>query len=229
MADTKAGLVISAELTGLSIEDLKVMQNLRISIPNNSSSSSSSSSRNPRLKLMNSALLEVPRTLVDLLATDDRPAISAFLDGASFPQRRSSNDITLRGAKKSQGTQTRASNAEAEVGKGNVAVQEEAAVAQPTSSSPWKIRLIFLCLLLWLVLPLFLPMMPWTWCSPVDWIFEEPDPNISGWLNFAPRPSPWSNLLPHDFSRWPIISNFFDFFFDRPDLESKWCGNIPIG
>lgn len=202
MADTKAGLVISAELTGLPIEDLKVMQNLRISIP------SSSSSRKPP-KIMNPALLEVPRTLVDLLATDDRPAISAFLDGASCPQRRSSKDIT-RGAK-SQGTQTKASHAEAEVDKGNVAVQEQAALAQPTSF-PWKFWLIFLCLLLWFVF----------------WMFGEPDPN-SGWLNSAPKPSSWSNFLLHDFSRWPIISNFFDFFFDRPDLESNWCGNIPIG
>lgn len=215
MAHTKAGLIISAELTGLSTEDLKVMQNLRISIP------SSSSSRNPR-KSMNPALLEIPMTLVDLLATDDRPAISAFLDGASCPQRRGSNDIT-RGAK-SQGTQTRPSDAEAEVGKGNVAAQEEAAVAQSTSSR-WNIWLIFLCLLLWFVLPL---LMALPWSSPVDWIFEEPDPN-SGWLNSAPKPSPWSNLLPQDFSRWPIISNLVDFFFDRPDLESKWCGNIPIG
>ena len=217
MTDTKAGLVISAELTGLSIDDLRVMQKLRSSIP------SRSSSRNPRY-LMNPALVEIPRTLVDLLATDDRPAISAFLDGASYPQRRRSNDITRE--VKSQGTQTELSDAEAKMDSGNVAVQEEVAVAQPSSSSsPWKIWLIFSCLLLWLVLPL---LMPLPWSSPVDWIFEEPDPN-SGWLDSAPKPSPWYNLLPDDFSRWPIISNFIDFFFERPDLESKWCGNIPVG
>ena len=207
--EDKAGLVVSAELTGLSINDLKVMQNLRMSIPG--------SSRNPR-RVMNSAQLEIPMTLVDLLATDDRPAISAFLDGASFPQSRTSNDIA-RGTE-SRGTQTKASNAEAKGNKENIAVQEEVAVAQPTSF--WKI-FIFLCLL-WLILPL---LMPLPWSSPVAWIFEDPDPN-SGWLDYVPKPSPWANLLP-DFSRWPIISNLFDFFFDEPDLESKWCGNIPIG
>ena len=205
----KAGLVISAELTGLSIDDLNIMQNLRMSIPG--------SSRNPR-KVMNSAQLEIPRTLVDLLATDDRPAISAFLDGASFPQARASNNI-VRG-RKSQGTQTKVSDAEAKEIKENITGQEEVAVAKPTSL--WKI-LIFLCLA-WLILPL---LMPSPWSSPVAWLFEDPDPN-SGWLDYVPKPSPWSNLLP-DFSRWPIISNILDLFFDQPDLESKWCGNIPMG
>lgn len=61
MTDSKAGLVISAKLTGLSIDDLKVMQNFwRNILPR------SSSSRNSR-NLMNPALAEVPRTLVDLL------------------------------------------------------------------------------------------------------------------------------------------------------------------
>lgn len=121
MAD-KTGLVISTKLTELSIDDLNIMQNLRMSIPG--------SSQNPR-KVMNPAKLEIPRTLVDLLATDDRLAISAFLDGASFPQARASNDI-VRG-KKSQGTQTKVSDTEVKGIKENITGQEEVAVVKPMS------------------------------------------------------------------------------------------------
>lgn len=221
MAD-KAGLIISAELTGLSIDDLKVMQSLRMTIPG--------SSRNP-LNVMRSAQLEIPRTLVDLLASDDRPTISAFLDGASFLQSRASSEIA-RGIK-SQGTQTDASHAEAAGNKENMAVQKELAMERPDSKQfrgwprsgfayLWKI--LILLSIFWFILPL---LMPLPWSSPAAWFFEDPDPN-SGWFDYVPEPSPWSGLLP-DFSRWPIISKFLDFLFDDPDLESKWCGNIPIG
>lgn len=221
MAD-KASLIISTELTGLSIDDLKVMQTLRMTIPG--------SSCNPQ-NVMRSAQLKIPRTLVDLLASDDRPTISAFLDGASFLQSRASSEIA-RGIK-FQGTQTEASNVKAAGGKENVAVQKEMAMERPNSkqlrgwpwlgfASLWKI-LILLCLL-WLILPL---LMPLPWSSPAAWFFEDPDPN-SGWFDYVPEPSPWSGLLP-DFSHWPTISKFFDLIFDKPDLESKWCGNIPIG
>ena len=221
MAD-KAGLIISAELTGLSIDDLKVMQSLRMTIPG--------SSRNP-CNVMRSAQLEIPRTLVDLLASDDRPTISAFLDGASFLQSRASSEIA-RGIK-SQGTQTEASYAEAVGNKENIAVQKELAMERPNSKQLrgwprsgfaclWKI--LILLFLFWFILPL---LMPFPWSSPATWLFEDPDPN-SGWFDYVPEPSPWSGLLP-DFSRWPIISKFLDLLFEEPDLESKWCGNIPIG
>lgn len=215
----EAGLIISAELTGLSIDDLKVMQSLRISIPG--------SSRNPH-KIMSAAQLEIPRTLVDLLATNDRPAIRAFLHGASFPQSEASNDIA--GSTESRGTQTKSCDEEAEGDMGNTAEQEEVAVMLPNSKQTrgwpgaalWKI-IIFMCLL-WLILPLVLPL---PWSSPAAWLFEDPDPS-RGWLNYVPDPSPWSNLFRH-LSNWPIISKFFDIFVDQPDLESNWCGNIPVG
>lgn len=203
----KAGLIISAELTGLSIEDIKFMQSLRwTSVPG--------SSRNPP-SIMRAAQLEIPRTLVDLLATDDRPAISAFLNEASSLQSQATKAVT-RGTK-SRGTQTETSDAEAEGNKKNKAVQEDLAIVQPMSH--WKV-LIFLCLL-GLILALLLPSH---WSSPVAWFFKDPDPN-SGWLDYVPEQSRWSNTLP-TFSSWPIISNIF---FDRPDLESKWCGDIPMG
>ncbi len=217
----EAGLIISAELTGLSIDDLKVMQSLRTSIPG--------SSRNPR-KIMSTAQLEIPMTLVDLLATNDRPAIRAFLDGASFPQSQASNSNDIAGSTDSRGTQTEAWDEEAEGDMEDTAEQEEVAVVLPNSkqtrgwpgAAQWKI-MIFMCLL-WLILPLLLPL---PWSSPAAWLFEDPDPN-SGWLNYVPEPSPWSNLL-RNLSSWPIISKFFDIFFDQPDLESNWCGNIPVG
>lgn len=214
----EAGLIISAELTGLSIDDLKVMQSLRISIPG--------SSRNPR-KIMSTAQLEIPRTLIDLLATNNRPAIRAFLDGASFPQSEASNNIA--GSTGSQGTQTDVCDEDTEGDMDNTA-KEEVTVMLPNSkqtrgrsgSALWKI-IIFMCLF-WLILPLVLPL---PWSSPAAWLFEDPDPK-RGWLNYVPDPSPWSNLLRH-LSHSPIISKFVDIFFDQPDLESNWCGTIPVG
>ncbi|MCJ1349813.1 hypothetical protein MMC31_008054 [Peltigera leucophlebia] len=214
-AADKASLIIAAELTGLSIRDLKVMRSLRMSLP--------SSSSNPR-SVMRNAELELPMTLVDLLASENRPAIRALLDGASFPQSQASTDIARD--TRCQGTQTETLLSEAEE------VQEEEAVVQPGPKqsrwsrlgfgSLWK-TLIFLCLL-WFVLPLLLPL---PWSSPVAWFFEDPDPN-SGWLDYVPPPSPWSSLIP-DFSGWPVISTIFGSLFEDQDLESKWCGTIPVG
>ena len=218
----KAGLIISAELTGLTIHDLKVMQGLRMSIPG--------SSPNPQ-NIMSAAQLEIPRTLVDLLASNNRPAIRAFLDGASFPQSQGSGNVVRE--TESRGTQTKAYAVEVEGDIGNTAGQGEVAVVLPkpkqTCGGPrsgfasLRKMMIFLYLL-YLILPLLLPL---PWSSPAAWLFEDPDPN-SGWLDYVPEPSPWSNLL-HDISGWPLISKFLDIFFDLPDLESKWCGNIPIG
>ena len=226
--EEKAGLIISAELTGLSIDDLKIMQSLRMSVP-----ASPPSRRNPR-NVMSAAQMEIPITLIDLLATNDRPAIRAFLDGATFSQSsQASSADAIAGDKESRGTQTQARDAEAEgdmkitEGQGEVAVvvlPKPKQTGWPGSgvASLWKI-LIFLYLI-YLILPLFLPS---PWSSPAARIFEAPDPN-SGWLNYEPEPSPWSNLL-LNISGWPIISTIFDIFFDLPDFESKWCGNIPIG
>lgn len=225
----KAGLIISAELTGLSDDDLKVMQSLRMSVP-----AGPSSRRNPR-KVMSAAQLEIPSTLVDLLATNDRPAIRAFLDGATFPQSSQASwaDV-VAGDKESRGTQTEARDAEAEgdmkitEGQGEVAVvvlpEPKQTRGWPGSgvASFWKI-LIFLCII-YLILPLLLPS---PWSSPAARIFEDPNPH-SGWLNYEPEPSPWSNLL-LNISGWPIASKIFDIFLDLPDFESKWCGNIPMG
>ena len=212
----EAGLIISAELTGVPIRDLKVMRSLRMSFPGSSS--------NPK-SIMAAAQLEIPKTLVDLLASENRPAIRAFLDGASFPQSQASSDIARD--VESRGTQTEALDAEAEGVQKYIAVREEEAVVQPSPKqsrcgSLWKI-LIFLCLL-WFLLPLLLTL---PWSSPIAWLFEDPDPN-SGWLDYMPPPSSWSGLIP-DFSGWPVISEFFGSFFEDPDLESKWCGNIPMG
>ena len=213
-----AGLIIAAELTGLSVRDLKVMRSLRMGFPGTSN-------------VITSAQLEIPKTLVDLLASEDRPAIRAFLDGASFPQSQASSDIARD--TRSQGTQQKALDTEADEFKKNIAVQEEWAVVQPSpkqsrlgsrlgAPSRWK-ALIFL-FFLGLMLPLLLPM---PWSSPVAWFFEDPDPN-SGWLNYVPPPSPWARFI-LDFSGWPVISTFFSSIFDDVDLESKWCGNIPMG
>ena len=229
MKEEKAGLIISAELTGLSIDDLQVMQSLRMSVP------AGCSSRRKSRKVMSAAQLEIPSTLVDLLATNNRPAISAFLDGASFlqPSQASSADA-VAGESESRGTQTEARDAEAEKdvkipeGQGKIAAM---VLPKPKQTRRWQgsgfaspgKMMIFLCIL-YLILPLLLPS---PWSSPAAWIFENPDPN-SGWLNYEPEPSAWSNLL-LNISGWPVISKFLDIFFDLPDLESKWCGNIPMG
>ncbi len=220
-AAEKAELIIAAELTGLSVRDLKVMRSLRMGFPG--------ASAKPR-SVMTSAQLEIPMTLVELLASENRPAIRAFLDGASFQPSQASSDIARD--TRSQGTQTEALEAEVEGIEEDKGIQEEAAVVPPTKqsrwgsrlgvASPWK-TLIFLCLL-GLILPLLLPL---PWSSPVAWFFEDPDPR-SGWLNYEPPPSPWSRFIP-DFSGWPVISKLFSSFFDDEDLESKWCGNIPMG
>lgn len=197
--EEKAGLIISAELTGLSIDDLKVMQNLRMSL--SAAAGPSSRHRNARKKIMSAApQLEIPRTLVDLLATNDRPAIRAFLHGATFlpsSQACRSADAVAGEKKESRGTQTHARDAETEEGdmkitegQGDVAV---VMLPQPKQTRGWpglgvaslgKI-LIFLYLI-YLILPLFLPLH---WSSPAAGIFEDPDPN-SGWLNYEPEPSP---------------------------------------
>ncbi len=227
--EDKAGLIISAELTGLSIDDLKVMQSLRMSVP-----ASSPPRRNPR-KVMSAAKLEIPITLVDLLATNDRPAIRAFLDGATFPQpSQASSADSIAGDKESRGTQTQARDAEAEgdmiitEGQGEVA---EVELPKPKQTRGWLGsgvaslgKILIILFLIYLIFPLFLPS---PWSSPAARIFEDPDPN-SGWLNYEPEPSPWSNFLTN-ISGWPIISKILDIFFDLPDFESKWCGNIPIG
>lgn len=218
----KAGLIIAAELTGLSIRDLRVIRSLRMDFPGISPRTSS---------VITSAQLEIPKTLVDLLASEDRPAIRAFLDGASFPQLHASSDIAQD--TRSQGTQTKALDTEVDEFEKYIAIQEEGAVVQSSpKQSRWGLRfgapchwktLSFLFLLA-LMLPLLLPL---PWSSPVTWFFEDPDTN-SRWLNYVPPPSPWSRFIP-DFSGWPEISKFFGRIFEDVDLESKWCGNIPIG
>lgn len=216
--EEKAGLIISAELTGLSIDDLKAMQSLRMSVL-----AGPRSRRNPR-KIMSAAKLEIPRTLVDLLASNDRPAISAFLHGATFPQS-SQASSAVAGDKESRGTQTQALEAEAEGDMKITEGQGEVAVRGWSGSGVASLGKIMIFLfLIYLILPLFLPS---PWSSPAAGIFEDPNPN-SGWLNYEPDPSPWSNLL-LNISGWPIISKIFDIFFDLPDFESKWCGNIPMG
>lgn len=215
-AADKAGLIIAAELTGLSIRDLKVMRSLRMGFPGSSAKSRS---------VMTSAQLEIPMTLVELLASENRPAIGAFLDGANFLQSQSSSEMERD--TRSQGTQTETLDAEAE----GIETQEQVAVVPlslkegPFGSrwvAPHWETLFFLCLL-GLMLPL-LSQLPWP--SPVTWFFEEPDPN-SGWLDYVPPPSPWSRFVP-DFAGWPVISKLFGSFFEDEDLESKWCGNIPM-
>ena len=221
-AAAKASLVIAAELTGLSVRDLKAMQSLRMNSPGCSS--------NPK-SIMRNAQLETSKTLVDLLVSENRPAIKTFLDGASFPQSQGSSDPARDS--KSQGTQTEALNAEAGGVEENIAVQEEEAVVQPSpKQSRWGSRLGFASLwkisiglcLLWFVLLLLAPL---PWSSPVALFFEEPDPE-SGWFDYVPPPSPWSSLIPN-FSGWPVISKLFGSFFEDQDLESKWCGNIAMG
>ena len=210
-----AGLIIAAELTGLSISDLKVMRSLRMGFPGSSANLKS---------VMTSAQLEIPKTLVDLLASENRPAIRAFLDGASFPQPQASSNIA--GDIRSQGSQTEALHVEAQEIEESQGIQKEAAVVTTRLkqsrwgigwgvASPWK-RLIFLCLL-GISFPLLLQLL-WD-SSPVAWLSNEP-----------PSSSPWSSFIP-DFAGWPaaISSIFLSFFFEDDDLESKWCGNIPMG
>lgn len=165
-----AGLLIAAELTGLSISDLKVMRSLRMGFP--------SSSVNPK-SVMTSAQLEIPKSLVDLLASENRPAIRAFLDGASFPQSQASSNIA--GDVRSQGSQIEALDVEAQEIEESQWIQKEAAVVAARLkqsrrgiglgvASPWK-RLIFLCVLA-IILPLLLQLL-WA-SSPVAWLSKDP-------------------------------------------------------
>ncbi len=162
--------LIAAELTGLSISDLKVMRSLRMGFP--------SSSTNPK-SVMTSAQLEIPKSLVDLLASENRPAIRAFLDGASFPQSQASSNIA--GDVRSQGSQTEALDVEAQEIEESQWIQKEAAVVVARLkqsrwgiglgvASPWK-RLIFLCVLA-IILPLLFTLL-WA-SSPVAWLSKDP-------------------------------------------------------
>lgn len=216
----KAGLIIAAELTGVSTKDLRILRSLRMDFPRSSSTPES---------VIGGAQLGLPMTLVDLLASENRPAIRAFLDGASFPQSQASTDITRD--TRSRGTQTEALNPEAEGVGGKEGEGAVVRLSSPKQSrwgsrlglaSHWK-TLILLCLL-WFMLPLLLPL---PWSSPVAWLFEDPDPN-SGWLDYVPPPSPWSGLIP-DFTGWPVISKLLGSVSEDQGLDGQWLGNIPMG